>query len=88
MVTRFHRAVEDTVGDKARSILGQDLTEQWETKWETKPDPSCDKISHSSGRHSGRQSGRQSQAHVVTRSPKAVGDTVANKVGDKARSMS
>ena len=96
VVTRSHRAVGDTVGDKvwdkAKSMSWQDLTEQWETqwetkwetqwetKWETKPDPCRDKISQSSG----RQSGRHSQIHVVTRSHRAVGDTV----GDKARSMS
>ena len=62
-----------------------------ETKWETKPDPCRDKISQSSRRHSGkksgRQSGRQSQIHVVTRSHRAVGDTLGETVGDKARSM-
>ena len=59
--------VGDKVGDKVK----------------TKPDPCRDKIAQSSGRHSGRQSGRQSQIHVVTRSHRAVGETLGEKVGDK-----
>ena len=68
-MTRSHRAVGDTVETKRK------------IERETKPEPRRDKISQSSGR---KQSGRQSQVHVVTRSHKAVRDTVEDTVGDKA----
>ena len=78
------------MGDKARSMPRQDLTEESETKWETKPDPCRDKISQGSGKHSGKQIARQSQIQVVTRSHRGVGEIAGDKlghiVGDKARS--
>ena len=60
---------------------------EWETSWETRSHPCRDKIPQSTARQSDRQSGkeggRQGRISVVTRSDKALGGRVVDKVGDK-----